>query len=467
MNISGLDIIRKYNWQVPRYTSYPPSPYFIQSPGEADTIGLIRNSNFIGPRHISLYFHIPFCPKRCLFCGCHTEIGRTGAFIRLYMEKLIQELDLLIPLLDPKRPITQIHFGGGTPNAVPLSFLKIILKKIRASLHLEENAEIAIECDPNLLHAAKIKELGEMGFNRLSIGIQDFDLKVLESVNRRFPKMEPKEIFSLAHELGFKGNNLDLIYGLPYQTAETFTVAIEKAIEANPDRISLFPYAHVPWVKGHQSKLTPLPMADTEERLNIAWASREKLLDAGYMPIGMDHFAKPEDELAKAAVENGLHRNFQGYCTIARAGQVYALGASAISQLQQGYIQNCKDLEPYMERVQSGKLSHEIAYRMRPEDLAVRNIINSILCNDEVHLDICLSEQDLPENWKTEYLENARKALEPLIQDQMINCAGDFIQVTAKGHYATRAIASVFDPMLKKNQPEKSTTAVPRFSQAL
>lgn len=221
---------------------------------------LISQSNVVGPRHISMYFHVPFCPKRCLFCGCHTEIGRPGAFIRNYMETLDRELDLLLPLLDRSRLVTQVHFGGGTPNAVPFNYLKDLLRKLETSMRMDPAAEIAIECDPNLLTTDKVGELASMGFNRLSIGIQDFDLKVLEAVNRKFPKVAPKELFRVARGCGFAGNNLDLIYGLPYQTPDSFRIAIEKTIDAGPDRISLFPYAHVPWVKGHQSRLQALPM---------------------------------------------------------------------------------------------------------------------------------------------------------------------------------------------------------------
>jgi oxygen-independent coproporphyrinogen III oxidase len=461
--VSGLEIIRKYNWQVPRYTSYPPAPHFTQSPDEARTVDLIAESNGTGPRHISMYFHVPFCPKRCLFCGCHTEIGRPGAFIRNYMETLDRELDLLLPMLERSRPVTQVHFGGGTPNAVPFHYLKGLLRKLETSMRMDPAAEIAIECDPNLLTLDKVGELAAMGFTRLSIGIQDFDLKVLEAVNRRFPKVEPKELFRVARGCGFAGNNLDLIYGLPHQTPESFRIAIEKAIDAGPDRISLFPYAHVPWVKGHQAKLQALPMPGIQERLEIAWASRESLMEAGFIPIGMDHFARPGDELAIAARTRGLHRNFQGYCTSARAGQVYALGASAISQLDNGYIQNAKDLDRYLSAVHEGRLSHETAYRMRPQDKAVRNIINGLLCDGEARIGACLEAEGLGEDWKREYLESSMARLAPLAEDGLAVIAGDAVRLTESGHYASRAVASAFDPMLKA----QSSQGAPRYSQTL
>lgn len=460
---SGLAIIRKYNWQVPRYTSYPPAPHFTQTPDSAGTMDMITRSNRVGPRHASIYFHVPFCPKRCLFCGCHTEIGRPGAFIRNYMETMERELDILVPMIDQARPITQIHFGGGTPNAVPSAYLDRLIRKLRSALNVAAGAEIAIECDPNLLSLEKVAELGAMGFNRLSIGIQDFDPRVLEAVNRRFPKTAPKDIFRVARDSGFRGNNLDLIYGLPYQTAGSFRDAISKAIDAGPDRISLFPYAHVPWVKGHQGRLQDLPMAGVQERLEIAWESRENLMRAGFVPIGMDHYALPGDELAIAARSHGLHRNFQGYCTSARAGQVYALGASAIGQLHEGYIQNAKDLDRYLAAVNAGRLSHETAYRMRPQDIAVRNIINGLLCDGEARMEACLDAEALDGDWKREYLEASEANLAPLLADGLAVLESGVIRLTENGHYASRAVASACDPMLKPRMAQDQ----PRYSQAL
>jgi oxygen-independent coproporphyrinogen III oxidase len=460
---SGLDILLKYNWPVPRYTSYPPAPYFTQTPDEARATAMIARSNQVGPKHASIYFHVPFCPKRCLFCGCHTEIGRPGAFIRNYMETMERELDILIPIIDPARPITQIHFGGGTPNAVPSAYLDRLIRKLQGVLTVAAGAEIAIECDPNLLNLEKVQELGAMGFNRLSIGIQDFDAKVLEAVNRRFPKTDPKDIFRTARNAGFRGNNLDLIYGLPYQTAASFRIAIAKAVDAGPDRISLFPYAHVPWVKDHQARLKDLPMAGVQERLEIAWESRERLMRAGFVPIGMDHFALPDDELAIASRTHGLHRNFQGYCTSARAGQVFALGASAISQLHEGYIQNAKDLDRYMAAVNEARLPHETAYRMRPQDIAVRNIINRLLCDGEANLEACLDAEGLEGDWKREYLEACKSNLAPLLADGLAILEDGVIRLTENGHYASRAVASACDPLLKP----RTTQDQARYSQAL
>lgn len=462
-----LELLLKYNPQVPRYTSYPPAPYFVQDPEALDAIGLIEESNHAGAWNVSYYFHIPFCPKRCHFCGCHTETGRSGSFIREYMETLFKEAELLVPRIDASRPVTQVHFGGGTPNAVPYARLKALLDILRAHAPLEPDAEVAIECDPNLVTVEKIEELRAIGFNRLSIGIQDFNPKVLEAVNRRFPKTAPKELFRACRDLGFSGNNLDLIYGLPYQTPESFRETVDKAIDAGPDRISLFPYAHMPWIKGHQGALEGLPMPDPARRLEIALGARSALEQAGYQAIGMDHFARRSDELAVAAREGSLHRNFQGYCTAGRVGQVYAMGASAITQLHRGYLQNTKDLEEYRSQVLAGKLPWSGAYRMRPEDQAVRSIITGLLCAGRVDLQSILAEADVSPGWITCYLKECLRKLSPFLEDGLVAIEDGVARLVGNGHYVARSVAAAFDPMQAGNGETDTWAPRPRYSKAI
>lgn len=459
-----LEVLLKYNGQVPRYTSYPPAPYFTQDPAVMGALEILDASNRIGPWNVSYYFHIPFCPKRCHFCGCHTEIGRAAGFIKEYLDVLFKEVDLLLPRIDPTRPVTQIHFGGGTPNAVPYAYLETLLDMVRARAPLTPNAEVAIECDPNLVTVEKIRDLARMGFNRVSFGIQDFNLEVLKAVNRRFPKVAPKELFQVAREEGFSGNNLDLIYGLPYQTPESFRETIEKAIDADPDRISLFPYAHVPWIKGHQNVLASMPMPDAATRLSIAWESRGALERAGYQAIGMDHFAKVDDELAIADRNGALHRNFQGYCPADRAGQVYGMGASAITQLHAGYLQNAKDLEDYRSLVLSGKLPWSGGYRMSPEDIAVRGIVNSLLCKGTADVDAICAEAGVGPAWKAGYLAGCRERLRPYQDENLATFADGTCTLVGHGSFASRSIAAAFDPMLTE---KPQTAKEPRYSKAL
>ncbi len=450
----------KYNGQVPRYTSYPPAPFFAPLPNETLGRDMLALSNQVGPDNISFYFHIPFCPKRCLFCGCHTEIGRSATFVRNYLDHLNREVEMLLPLVESSRPITQIHFGGGTPNAVPYSFLEGLLKNLRDKTSLDSTAEIAIECDPFLITQDKLEDLAGMGFTRISFGIQDFHPKVLEAVGRRPPRIKPSVLFQTSKELGLNGNNLDLIYGLPYQTLESFRETIIQAMEAKSDRISLFPYAHVPWVKGHQDVLSKLPMPNSETRLEMAWESRQTLVKHGFIAIGMDHFARPQDELSQAKQANRLHRNFQGYCTEDRAGQVYAMGASAITQVHQGYLQNTKDLDQYLKDIEQGRLPIESAYRMRSEDMPVRKIINGILCNGQINILRVLQESEIPQAWKNDYLNTCLTNLKPFLQDGFATYVNDVLELTQDGFYLARSVAASCDPMHKNQEGPRYSAAV-------
>jgi oxygen-independent coproporphyrinogen-3 oxidase len=457
-------LIVKHDGAVPRYTSYPPANFFTEDPaGLSDD--LIDASNRETVRGISFYFHVPFCPRRCLFCGCHTETDRSGAFIRAYMETLALEFGLLAARLDRSRPVTQIHFGGGTPNAVPPSHLQEILDLVRAHFALDADAEIAMECDPSLILRPQLEALREMGFNRLSFGIQDLKSDVLDAVNRRPSRLPPAELVVVCRELGFSGINLDLICGLPLQTPGSFAETVAAIAAARPDRISLFPYAHVPWIKGHQAALESLPSPGTEERLGMILAARDMLARAGYEAIGMDHFALPGDELAVARREGTLRRNFQGYVT-SRAGQVHARGASAISQLRAGYLQNEKDLERYMARVRAGGLPFAGGYRMRAADMAARAIINALLCQGRVDAGAILAEHredGLDAEAASTYMLESLERLAPLLEDGLAEERDGVVRITDAGFPLSRRIAAAFDPKVNG----RAATAGARYSRAI
>ena len=456
-------LILKHDGSVPRYTSYPPANFFTQDPlGLADD--LVAASNDETNRGISLYFHVPFCPRRCLFCGCHTETDRSGAFIRAYMDTLAFEFGLLSAKLDRTRPVTQVHFGGGTPNAVPLNLLQEILEQARATFAFDADAEIAMECDPSLILRPQLETLREMGFNRLSFGIQDLKSDVLDAVNRRPSRLPPAELVAVCRELGFTGINLDLICGLPLQTPASFAKTVDDIAAARPDRISLFPYAHVPWIKEHQTALEVLPSPGTEEKLGMILAARDALAKAGYEAIGMDHFALPDDELAIARREGTLHRNFQGYVT-ARAGQVHAMGASAITQLHSGYLQNEKNLEKYMARVRAGELPFVGGYRMRPEDKAAREVINALLCQGVADAPAILRKHDIDAETASSYLLESLERLAPLLEDGLAEERDGVVRITDAGFPLSRRVAAAFDP--KVNAKADARSAAPRYSRAI
>lgn len=457
--IDALEMLLRHDGAAPRYTSYPPATFFTADPAHiAD--GLLDASNQSGGP-FSLYFHVPFCPRRCLFCGCHTEVGQPGRLIREYMDILPQEFRLLAAKLDRRREVAQIHVGGGTPNSVPMDALESLLALVRGTFPLTRDAEVALECDPSLTSPGQLERLRAMGFNRVSFGIQDTDPRVLEAVNRRPSRMPIRELVATARALGFAGINLDLICGLPLQTRDGFRRAVADVAEAGPDRVSLFPYAHVPWIKGHQSALEPLPFPDTLDRLRMTLDARALLAEAGYDAIGMDHFARPGDELAAARRNGTLRRNFQGYAP-PRAGQIHALGASAISQLDAGYLQNEKDIARYMERVRAGELPFAGGYRMRPEDHAARDVINALLCRGEANLDHLLGGRAMSPEWIEAYREESLDRLADFAADGLVDVRDGVVRITAQGFPLSRRIAAAFDPLATR-----PGTNAPRYSRAI
>lgn len=456
--LNGLETLLRHEGSAPRYTSYPPANFFTEDPTAIAT-DLIQASNMADSRALSLYFHIPFCPRRCLFCGCHTEVGRSGAFINAYMETISLEFDLLAKQIDRTRPVAQIHFGGGTPNAVPLHYLGELIAKIRETFRVEPDAEIALECDPGLVLRPQLEQLRAVGFNRVSFGIQDVNLKVLEAVNRKSSRLPIPELVGTARDLGFTGINLDLICGLPLQTESSFRESVEAVIAAGPDRISLFPYAHVPWIKGHQTALEALPSPGTVDRLRMALEARDTLQAAGYEAIGMDHYARPGDELSVAKREGTLRRNFQGYAP-PRAGQIHALGASAISQLESGYLQNEKDLERYIARVRNGELPLVGGYRMRVEDKAARDVINALLCQGTADVPALIAGYGLSEEWEADYRLGSLERLAPYLADDLVTEHNGVVRVTDAGFPLSRRIAAAFDPLTVST----AASATPRYS---
>jgi len=293
-------LVQKYNRQGPRYTSYPPANLFHNKYDNKKFITSILQSNNEHPESISIYIHIPFCPQICHFCGCTTETGFSYKFIERYVNAVITEIELVINYIDMNRKVTQIHWGGGTPNAIPYKFIKLITDKIKKHFDLDEDYEMAIECSPAYFTLKNVDQLKEFGFNRISIGLQDFDKKILDTINRKTSKISIKEIINKIKNTGFSGTNIDLVYGLPLQTIEGFNSSIKKAIELDVDRIATFSYAHVPSVIPRQKILEKYRFPTAEEKMAMYNNALETFTKSGYQAIGMDHFAKPNDELSIA-----------------------------------------------------------------------------------------------------------------------------------------------------------------------
>lgn len=440
-----IDTLLHYNTNAPRYTSYPPANLFRPAKDKAQIEKIWRESNALKPYNVSFYFHIPFCSKRCLFCGCTSEVLPVPQFRDRYFEALFCEMDEKLPWISSDRPVTQVHFGGGTPTSVPFDFLKRILAKLRERFSFAPSAEIAIECNPSSISEATLRELAEMGFNRVSYGIQDFDPDVLRNVGRDPSLLPVKDLVALSRDLHFKGINLDLIYGLPSQTEDAFYRSVEKAINADPDRIALFSYAHVPWLKEHQKILEKLPMPSPREKLGFFLEARKRFKEARLIDVGMDHFVKPSDSLAVALSEGKLHRNFQGYCTRETTGEVYAFGSSGITQLDNAYSQNVHESKKYAELQLSQKLTEIRCEELSPSERLIRDVIERLMCNRRLQV-TDEEKKVLGDGWTR---------LLALEEDKLlVKKSESYVETTELGTLVIRYLAMQLDPLMQKNKRE-------------
>ena len=453
-----IDIIKKYNKPGPRYTSYPPATFFHTEFSADDYKKHIIKSNTEPPDRISFYIHIPFCSKMCYFCGCNTSALRGEDTVRRYIDAVIKEIETVSALLDKNRKVSQVHWGGGTPNAISLDYIEEIMQSFHKHFAYTENAEIAMECNPAYLDFKDIDRLKQIGFNRLSLGIQDFDPEILKLVNRDPSKHPVKELVEHMKKVGFKGVNLDLIYGLPHQTVESFKKSVKQAIEISPDRLVTFSYAHVPWVKGAQKKLETYGLPNPEEKLAMFAAGLQMLTEAGYVSVGMDHYAKPEDDLSKALKNKKLHRNFQGYATKETTGQVYGFGSSSISQLNGAYIQNTKNLGKYMENIEKTGFAVERGYELSPKDIIRRDVITEIMCNGQLNFGAMAKSFDITKEKLKETVEFSENKLSDFIADDLVSFKNDKLELKPEGFFVVRNIAMAFDPLLKTTEAQYSKT---------
>ncbi|HEX2920787.1 MAG TPA: oxygen-independent coproporphyrinogen III oxidase [Bacteroidales bacterium] len=453
------ELLNKYNVPVPRYTSYPPANHFIEGFTPEDHIRMIVESNARKSQNVAIYIHIPFCKRICYYCGCNSCATGNGNLVKPYIEALKKEIRLASQYIDKTRKISQVHYGGGTPNSVDLSFIEEINELIFNEFDLIENPEIAIECNPEFLDFTNIDRLLKARFNRFSLGIQDFNETVLRNVNRSLSKIHPSELFVYIKKSSpGTGVNFDFIYGLPGQTAATFTETIEKAADIKPDRLVTFSYAHVPWLKKHQLILEKKGLPEAGEKMNMFLKSYNLLISRGYKPLGLDHFVLPEDDLYKAYIQNQLHRNFQGYCTRRTTGQVYAFGVTAISQFESGYIQNSKDIPQYIDSIEKGVLPVEKGYEITNDQKIARELINKLMCNKTIRF----SEIAESLNVGSDDLKNAvnfdENRLYEFIDDGLLQYSGDEIDVTENGTMFIRNIAAVFDKEYQEQNRKYSKT---------
>jgi oxygen-independent coproporphyrinogen-3 oxidase len=441
------ELIHKYNIAVPRYTSYPPANHFQEAFPESEALQLIEDSNSGSPSNIALYIHIPFCKKICLYCGCNTALMKQEATVAQYIGALKQELRMVAARLDRKRRVSQIHYGGGTPNSIDVRYLEELNQLIFDLFDFIPQAEIAIECHPAHLDELYLQRLLNARFNRFSIGVQDFNTEVLEMVNRAPAAMPVSEIVRFLKDANPTISvNLDFIYGLPGQTVANFTDTIARAIAIRPDRLVTFSYAHVPWLKKHQQLLEKKGLPGSQAKIDLFTASRSLLTEAGYVAIGLDHYVLPEDELNQALHNQQLHRNFQGYCTRRTTGQVYAFGVSSISQLEKGYYQNVKDVGVYLQSMAEGRIPVEKGLRLTANQQLIREVIELVMCNKQLDInEFCLQKGIQYRDF--EQLTSFRpEKLTGLIADGLVNFNDNILAITDTGSFFIRNIACLFDP---------------------
>ena len=450
-----LDLVRKYDISAPRYTSYPTAVEFKDFASTEPLLSHLDRSNQDDSLPLSLYFHLPFCETLCWFCGCTTVITLNHKSSDTYLDYLEKEVALLAPKVHPKRRVVQLHYGGGTPTFFQAPQLARLAKLIRDNFKFAPDAELSVEVDPRRLSHAQVVALRESGFNRASLGVQDFNPKVQEAVHRIQPRAMTEQAINWLRAEGFTSLNLDLIYGLPYQTVETFTDTLEQVLELNPDRLAVFSYAHVPWMKPAQKILereSALPSPET--KLAMLKLITETLTSRGYVYIGMDHFAKATDELAVAQAAHTLQRNFQGYSTRAGA-EILSFGISAISQTPFSYRQNHKTLEPYYATLDRGEVPALRGRELSDEDARRRDVIMRVMCH--LSLDYAALSREFGFDFATRYATELAR-LTPLAKDGLVELTPGGLRVTELGRLFLRNIAVCFDAYYAPESKRHSRT---------
>src|SRR5436190_1381375 len=440
----NLDLVQKYNVAGPRYTSYPPATKFTDALTWQELAERILENNR-GDRDLSLYFHIPFCETLCWFCGCTTVITLNHKQGQTYIDYLEKEVAQMGTLLNPRRKAVQLHWGGGSPTFLSPDEIRRLGEVIHRHFTFAEDLEAGVEIDPRRLTREHVVALREAGFNRASFGVQDFDPQVQEAVHRIQPRVMTEQSLTWARELGFSSVNFDLIYGLPHQTVESFNRTLDIVLALQPDRLAVFSYAHVPWVKPAQKILEQKILPTPEVKLQLLKTVIERLTENNrYVYIGMDHFARPGDELAVAQRGKELQRNFQGYSTRGGA-DIYAFGMSSISQIPDVYWQNEKDLMKYYAALDAGKVPLARGYVVSEEDKLRRETIMRVMC--DLSLDYTAMSQRLGVNFAAHF-DREIETLAAFETDGLVRRSPAVLEVTDTGRLFIRNIAMCFDNTL-------------------
>ena len=444
-----IDLIKKYDKPGPRYTSYPTAPHFHDGFKHEQYLDeIIQTNQNDNTPDLSLYFHIPFCDTLCYFCGCNMIISRNRDRISDYVNAVKNEIDMLRTYLKSGRKVSQIHWGGGTPTHLNPDEINDLKTFINENFEVKEDAEEGCEIDPRGLTREHLEALRNNGFNRISMGVQDFNEKVQKAVNRIQPEDMTRQVVTWVRELGFQSVNLDLMYGLPFQTVEEYAKTVDTLIDISPDRVAVFNYAHVPWMKKHMSLIKTEDLPAPEEKLEILKMTIEKLTSAGYVFIGMDHFAKPDDEMAVALREKKLYRNFQGYSTNAGT-DLYGMGITSIGQIGDIFAQNYKKEKEYFNALEEGIFPIERGYQLTEDDKIRREVIMKIMCDFELDFKKMSSRFNINFN---EYFKYGLGNFREMVDDGLVELTNDYIKVTDMGRLLIRNIAMNFDGYIERKE---------------
>ncbi len=453
------ELIRRYDRPGPRYTSYPTAAEFHEGVGAADLAERLTAAAAKPEQPLGVYVHLPFCEERCHYCGCNVVITKKHDVACGYLEMLQREIRDTAERLGERRSVRQLHWGGGTPTYYTPDELRALQQTTLDVFELEEGAEVAIEIDPRVTTVDHLKVLSEIGFNRLSLGIQDFTPEVQVAVNRVQDYETTSDLITEARRLGFESVNVDLIYGLPKQTPETYARAIEQVLAIRPERVAVYSYAHMPWIKPHQKRIDKGDLPAPETKLDLFLTAFDGFQDAGYRAIGMDHFALPDDELGRALEDGTLWRNFMGY-TVRHAPDSVAFGLSAIADIEGAFIQNQRKLNRYQQAVGAGRLSAERGYVLSADDLIRKHVITALMCT--FHLDL----DDLDKRFGIDsraYFDREWEALAPLEADGFVKRGERRLDVIGTGRLFVRNVCMHFDAYLDQGEPGDR----PRFSRTV
>ena len=455
--VFDLALIEKYDQNGPRYTSYPTAVQFHEAFTDTDYTRIARETNASG-RPLSLYFHIPFCDTVCFYCACNKVATKDRSLAGQYLARVFRELEMQGELFDRSRRVEQLHWGGGTPTFISHDEMRQLVAETRKHFNLldDDSGEYSIEIDPREAQGDTIRLLRELGFNRMSLGVQDFDQRVQQAVNRIQSKEITLQTLQAARDQGFRSISLDLIYGLPFQSVDSFARTLDEVLEVNPDRLSVFNYAHLPQRFKPQRRINEEELPHPQVKLDILQMTIEKLTDAGYVYVGMDHFARPDDELVIAQQDGTLYRNFQGYSTHANCDLI-GIGSTSIGMVGPSYAQNMRSLDEYYGRIDNARLAVFRGVELSEDDKIRRDVITRLICH------FMLDYAKVEEQWGIEfsdYFKTELERLRPMADDELLELDAKRIQVKPKGRLLIRNICMQFDAYLKSSQSTTSFSKV-------